>query len=179
MGAHNRTLTTPELRRLLLDRAESGFEAQAVEGATLADLDPQRIERYLDRLMLQPADLGEGGWSATLHVWLLRLVRTPTCNRLWRAFCFLGATRSSLCAAPKLSACAMPVKAWQTSFCVRTLAALLVEQIRQAEAFVSANMRRGMRINGSACEELLSTRCLWCARPLSTPWPTAILRRAW
>ena len=38
-GSQNRPLTTPELRQLLLDRGESGYESQPVDGAALADLD--------------------------------------------------------------------------------------------------------------------------------------------
>ncbi|MGL4651315.1 MAG: hypothetical protein ACRC1H_18055, partial [Caldilineaceae bacterium] len=55
-GAHNRPLTTTELRHLLRDRAEGAYEAQVVEGASLDDLDPVRVDRYLDRLMLPPAE---------------------------------------------------------------------------------------------------------------------------
>lgn len=50
----NRPLTTPELRRLLLDRGDSGFEESAFAEATLADLDPRKIERYLERIGAAP-----------------------------------------------------------------------------------------------------------------------------
>ena len=49
-AGQNRPLTTPELRRLLLERGDAGFEAQLVEAATLADLDEPRILRYLDQV---------------------------------------------------------------------------------------------------------------------------------
>ena len=39
-AGQTRPLTTPELRRLLFERTDSGFESTAVNGATLADLDP-------------------------------------------------------------------------------------------------------------------------------------------
>ena len=53
-GGLNRPLTTPELRQLLLNRAESGYESQPVEEASLADLDSARISRYVDQLGLPP-----------------------------------------------------------------------------------------------------------------------------
>ncbi|MCD6290077.1 MAG: putative DNA binding domain-containing protein, partial [Anaerolineae bacterium] len=46
-GVHNRPLTSTELRHLLLDRGETGFEARPVPDATLADLDTELIHRYV------------------------------------------------------------------------------------------------------------------------------------
>ena len=53
-GAQNRPLTTAELRRLLLERTESGFESQPVADAKVEDLDLARVTRYLDQLGLPP-----------------------------------------------------------------------------------------------------------------------------
>ncbi len=53
-GAHNRPLTTPELRRLLLERGEAGYEEQPLADATLADLSQQRIDAYLEHISLRP-----------------------------------------------------------------------------------------------------------------------------
>lgn len=53
-GANNRPLATSELRQLLLDRSESGYESKAVADAGLLDLDEGRISRYLDQVGLPP-----------------------------------------------------------------------------------------------------------------------------
>ncbi len=50
----NRPLTTPELRRLLLERGEAGFEEQILPGAALADLDERMVEDYLEHMELPP-----------------------------------------------------------------------------------------------------------------------------
>ncbi|MBK8048660.1 MAG: putative DNA binding domain-containing protein [Anaerolineales bacterium] len=55
-GAKNRPLTTAELRRLLVDRSESGFEGQPPPGAVLTDLEQARIARYLDQIGFPPDD---------------------------------------------------------------------------------------------------------------------------
>ncbi len=53
-GDQNRALSTAELRRLLLERSETGFEVRPVEGAVLTDLDPKAVEDYLDRIAAAP-----------------------------------------------------------------------------------------------------------------------------
>ena len=154
MGAHNRPLTTPELRHLLLDRAESGFEAQPVEGATLDDLDLTRIERYLDRLMLQPADLAEGGWSATLHA---RGCLVPVSQGEFRptvaGILLFGRNPQQFVRSAEIVCVRYGGESMADEFIRQEITGPLPEQLRQAEAFVAANMRRGMRISGLLREE--------------------------
>ena len=161
-GAHNRPLTTPELRRLLLDRNESGFESQPVVEATVADFDPLRVNRYLDLLgmaldedpvaVLQSRGgvtrVGSGAQCPTVAGLLLfgrepqRFLRSAeiTCVR------YAGPTMGD-------------------EFVRQDLGGTLPEQLRLAEAFVSTNMRRGMRIRG-------------LERVDSTEYPPAVVREA-
>ena len=53
-AGQNRPLTTPELRLLLVERSETGYERQRVDGATLAALDQTRLDAFLDHIALAP-----------------------------------------------------------------------------------------------------------------------------
>jgi len=60
VGALNEPMAGAALRELLLSRGGGAFEAQPAEGATLDDLDPARVERYVRALgagETPPADL--------------------------------------------------------------------------------------------------------------------------
>ncbi|MCL4862402.1 MAG: putative DNA binding domain-containing protein [Caldilineaceae bacterium] len=149
-AAQNRPLTTPELRRLLLERGDAGFESTAVEGATTADLDPALVERYLDRIAVAPDEApvqallargcvthkGQGAPTPTVAGILLFGRNPQRFLRSAEVICvrYAGAGMGD-------------------EFVRQDLGGVLPEQIRQAEAFVVSNMRRGMKINGLAREE--------------------------
>ncbi|HIQ04302.1 MAG TPA: DeoR family transcriptional regulator, partial [Anaerolineae bacterium] len=148
-GRHNRPLTTPELRRLLLDREEASFESLPVEGATLADLDQELIARYLTQLEgLADEDASEiltsrGCLVATeqelhpTHAGILLFGRDP--QR------FLHSAEIILIRYGGLT--------MEDEFLRQDVRGTLPEQIRQAEVFLVANMRKGMRIQGLEREE--------------------------
>jgi ATP-dependent DNA helicase RecG len=150
-AGQNRPLTTPELRRLLLERGDAGFESLPVAEATLADLDQSQIERYADRIGAAPhedlLDLLQARGCVTPNE---HLERVPTnagillFGRLPQRFLrnaeficvrYAGATMSD-------------------EFVRQDIGGALAEQIRQAETFVVSNMRRGMRISGFTREEM-------------------------
>lgn len=149
-AAQNRPLTTPELRQLLLARGDAGYESTIVAGATLADFDPQQIERYLQRIASAPdeepaetllargcvAYTDEGQMTPTVAGVLLFGRQPQRFLRNAEIICvrYVGSNMSD-------------------EFVRQDLGGVLAEQIRQAEAFVSANMRRGMKITGITREE--------------------------
>lgn len=166
-GSQNRPLTTAELRQLLLDRGESGYESQPVADAGLDDLDLARISRYLDQMSLPPdADMveallsrgcvtrrGGDGLPATAPLptvaGLLLFGRNP--QRFLRS-------AEIICvryAGPTMG----------DEFVRQEIGGVLAEQARQAEAFVVSNMRRGMRIRGLTREE-------------TTEYPLPVVREA-
>ncbi len=55
-GATNAPIPAHHLRRLLIDRAEAGWDRQVPEGAHLDDLEPDKIERYISRVGSVAAD---------------------------------------------------------------------------------------------------------------------------
>ncbi len=160
-ATQNRPMTTAELRRLLLERNDSGFERLPVNGATLADFDQQPIQRYLDRIAAAPDEepvqtllargcvVDVGGELAPTIAGLLLFGRHP--QRFFRS-------AEIICVryvGPQMG----------DEFVRQDVVGTLPEQLRQAEAFVISNMRRGMKINSLAREE-------------NTEYPIPVIREA-
>ncbi len=153
LGARNRPLTADELRRLLHDRGQAGFEAQLVPDATLDDLDLEAVARYVQQL--------EGFASNNLTAALVTrgcLVRqeeggrerfTPTVAGIL----LFGRRPERFIHSAEIIAVRYAGPEMGDEFVREDIRGPLAEQIRRAEAFVTANMRRGMRITGWAREE--------------------------
>jgi ATP-dependent DNA helicase RecG len=149
-GRDTRPLTPHELRVLLLNRSESSFESQTPRGATLDDLDQERIQAYRDALGAAGIDdlhdllLSRGCLAETdkglrpTIAGLLLFARNP---QRW--------LRSAEITAVRYAGSTM-----SDDFIREDIRGVLADQIRKAEAFVNSNMRRGMRINGLEREEL-------------------------
>ena len=164
-AGQTRPLTTPELRRLLFERTDSGFESTAVTGATLADFDQPLIDRYLTHLQVSPQDdvlqlLMARGCVAyhptnpdddlvPTHAGILLFGREP--QRFLRSAEIICVRYSG--------------DDMSDEFVRQDITGPLVEQIRQAEAFLVGNMRRGMRITGMAREDV-------------SEYPIAVVREA-
>jgi ATP-dependent DNA helicase RecG len=161
-GSHNRPLSTAELRRLLLDRGESGFESQPATGAALTDLDPLRIERYLDRALVSTTEdplqalVGRGCLYHTEQGEL-----APTIAGIL----LFGVNPQRFLRSAEIVCVRYDSLAMSDEFVRQEIGGTLAEQIRQAEAFVTANMRRGMRIAALAREE-------------TTEYPLSVVREA-
>ncbi|RIK35125.1 MAG: transcriptional regulator [Chloroflexi bacterium] len=170
-AGQNRPLTTPELRRLLLERGDTGFEAQPIPGATLADLDEQRILRYLDRVAFSPTEdipqalLARGcatyAQEAQAAAEPGAAVLTPTAAGIL----LFGRNPQQFLRSAEIICVRYAGDSMGDEFVRQDLGGPLPDQIRQAEAFVSSNMRRGMKIRGMQREE-------------STEYPLAVVREA-
>ena len=166
-AGQNRPLTTPELRRLLLERGDAGYEAQLVPNATMADLDEQRILRYLDQVAFSATEditqalLARGCVAYAEPVLGTAPIVVPTVAGV---LLFARAPQQFVRSAEII--CVRYAGAEMSDEFVRQdISGTLVEQIRQAEAFVFGNMRREMKINGLARED-------------STEYPLAVVREA-
>jgi ATP-dependent DNA helicase RecG len=161
-AGQNRPLTTGELRRLLLERGDSGYESQPAPEATLNELDQQQVERYLNRIAVAPADdpvtvLAARGclskqfgadWTPTVAGILLFGQEPQRFFRNAEIICvrYAGVAMSD-------------------EFVRQDIGGTLAEQIRLAETFVVTNMQREMRIVGMQREE-------------TTAYPLPVVREA-
>jgi len=161
-GAQNRLLSTSELTGLLLERGEAGFELRAAPGATLDDLDMTQVDAYLtalgpsaaggdpQKLLLARGCLAEtADGPVPSQAGILLFGRQP--QRFLRHAEIILVRYSG----PTMS----------DEFLRHDASGTLPDQIRQAETFVAANMRRGMRITGFTREE-------------TTEYPLSVVREA-
>lgn len=161
-GGRNRPLATPELRRLLLDRGEAGYESQIVEGAGLDDLDPARVERYLERVLM-------GAPEDTVQALLARGCLShddegqvgPTVAGIL----LFGRNPQRFLRSAEIICVRYAGTSMGDEFVRQDVGGALADQIRQAEAFVVGNMRRDMRIAGFARED-------------SSEYPVPVVREA-
>jgi ATP-dependent DNA helicase RecG len=173
-ASQNRPLTTPELRRLLVDRGEAGFEGRAIAAATLDDLDRKRIEDYLAHISLAPDEAPlqalqargcvgyrplseEHGLPATVEPGQL----APTVAGLL----LFGSDPKRFVHGAEIICVRYAGTEMSDEFVRQDISGPLAEQIRQAETFVVGNMRRGMAITGMEREE-------------KSEYPVAVVREA-
>ena len=148
-GKETRPLAPHELRALLMNRSESGFESQTPRGATLEDLDEQRIRAY-------QASLGVAAPEDTQDLLLTRgcLAETERGVRPTVAGLLLfGRNPQRWLRSAEITAVRYAGETMSDDFIREDIRGVLPDQIRKAEAFVKANMRRGMRIKGFEREE--------------------------
>ena len=166
-GGANRQLSTLELRRLLLDRGDAGFEAQIVDGASMADLDARRIEEYLQRIELPAAENAQ-------HALLVRgcVARVEQREEAGEAvvptvagILLFGREPQRFLRSAEIICVRYATESMSDEFVRQDLQGTLPEQLRQAEAFVVSNMRRGMKIAGMTREQ-------------TTEYPLAVVREA-
>ncbi len=164
-AGQSRPLTTPELRQLLFDRTEAGFEIGPVDGAGLDDLDRGQIRRYLETIQAGPQeDVGD------LLVSRGCVVRqgdgddadyTPTAAGIL----LFGHTPQRFLRSAEIVCVRYPGPDMSDEFVRQEIGGPLGDQIRQAEAFVVGNMRRDMRIAGMVREAV-------------NEYPVAVVREA-
>lgn len=149
-GARNRLLSGSELAALLLARSESGFEARPVPQAVLADLDMAQVEGYLSAL---DRTLTEA-WPVDL---LARNLLTGGSDRpipTYAGILLLGSRPQRFLPNAQISLVRYASPTMADEFLRQDATGTLPEQIRLAEAFVSANTRRGVRLTGFARQDV-------------------------
>ncbi len=185
-GAGNRVLSSAELAGLLLARDEAGFEARPAPGATLADLDMAQVDAYLAALDVPPGEdwravlLARGGLARAtrpepapaaagtpdqLSVSPRPRVLTSLPAPTYAGILLFGQQPQRFLRNAQLSLVRYAGPTMGDAFLRQDAAGTLPQQIRQAEAFVTANMRRGMRLSGFAREE-------------TTEYPLPVVREA-
>ena len=163
-AAQNRPLTTPELRRLLFDRADAGFESSLAEGAVLDDLDRGQIRRYLETIQAGPQeDVGQllVGRGCVVTTGEDGADYAPTVAGIL----LFGRNPQRFLRSAEIVCVRYPGPEMSDEFVRQEIGGALGDQIRQVEAFVVGNMRRGMRIAGIVREEV-------------NEYPVAVVREA-
>jgi len=170
-GDRNRPLTTGELRRLMLERGDFGYESRIVPQATLDDLDMDQIQRYLKRLtFVSEEDVTAALSSRGCIAYDLESqavgdtdINDEVINNDVEISINSGASPLRPTVAGMLLFGRNPQQFIRSAevICVRytgdsmsdefvrqDVGGSLSAQIRQAEAFVLSNMRRDVRISG-------------------------------
>lgn len=148
-GAANRLLSAPELTALLLSRDVAGFEARPAPGATLNDLDVGAVDAYIESL----ADAGEN-WQRTLIArgCLTEVDAAPLPT--YAGILLFGRNPQRFLRNAQITLIRYPGTTMGDEFARDNATGSLPAQIRRAEAFLGANMRRGMRISGMERKEV-------------------------
>jgi ATP-dependent DNA helicase RecG len=155
-SGQTRPLTTPELRQLLFERTDSGFESSLVEEASLDDLDPRQIERYLSYIEASPQD-------DLIQVLLARgcvaldegsRPDAPRHRPTVAGVLLFGREPQRFLRSAEIICVRYSGDEMSDTFVRQDIGGPLADQIRQAEAFVVGNMHREMRLQGMAREEV-------------------------
>jgi len=149
-GREIRPLMPHELRVLLLNRSEASFESQTPRGATAQALDVDRIRAYLQLLGL-PAN--EDGDDLLLSRGCLAETDKGLRPTIAGLLLFGGNPQRWLRSA-EITGVRYAGETMSDDFIREDIRGVLPDQIRRAEAFVTSNMRRGMRIRGLEREEI-------------------------
>jgi ATP-dependent DNA helicase RecG len=146
----NRLLSSAELTSLLLQRGETGFETRPAAGATLADLDTAAIDRYLTAA----GGLAGSDWRSAL---LARGGLTQAGDDLaptYAGILLFGRQPQRFVRSAEIILVRYAGPQMGDEFVRHDAAGTLPDQIRQAEAFITANVRHGMKIRGFTREEI-------------------------
>jgi ATP-dependent DNA helicase RecG len=148
-GSKNAVLSPRQVRQLLLERGDAGFESQVPPGARLMDLDDAKVNRYVASLQGLAAEspeealllrgcLAEGGDGPV-----------PT----YAGILLFGRNPERFCRHSEIVAVRYLGEDMSDEFVREDIRDTLPEQIRRAEAFLVSHMRRGIRINALARDE--------------------------
>ncbi len=154
-GKKNRALGPRQLRDLLRQRGEGNFEVQVLQGATLDDLDRERVDAYA-KLFLTDVSSRSRWDEGTLDLLYRRgcLTKESSTYRPTVAGLLLfGREPQRLLPSAEIVLARYSGTEMSDTFMRETARGSLPEQIRAAETFLVANMRKGARIQEFRREE--------------------------
>lgn len=149
-GARNRLLSASELTALLVSRDEAGFAGRPAPGASLSDLDRDHIAAYLERL---PSGASQA-WEQVLLAQGCLVRRDADLVPTYTGILLFGAAPQRFLRNAQITLVRYAGPEMGDEFVREDAVGTLPQQIRRAEAFVTANMRRGMRIDGLTRSEV-------------------------
>lgn len=137
-----------QLRQLLRERGEANFEVQPAHGAALDDLDENLIQKYAAAFLGEPVPNRKQA--------VLDLLARRSCvvkeDGAWRptvsGYLLFGKEPQLALPSAEILLARYTGKQMSDEFLRETARGPLSEQVRRAEAFIVANMRKGSRIDG-------------------------------
>jgi ATP-dependent DNA helicase RecG len=145
---HSVPLEPRALRRLLIERGEITFEAEAARGATLNDLDADKVKAYAARMgadddayaflhrrgcLLRADDGADAGDYSPTHAGLL----------------LFGRDLAGLMRGVEITAVRFAGEAMSDNFSRQDITGALPDQIRRAETFLRDHLRLGVELQDS------------------------------
>lgn len=146
-GTQTNPIPARRLRQLLLERGIVQFEAQAPQGASLEDLDPEQALAYLEALHLPGEASLENAWELLLRRGCLKRVGGKLAPS-YAALLLFGRAPQQWVPGAIILAVRFSGATFSDQFIKQEIGGTLPEQLRQADAFVAANMRRVARLEG-------------------------------
>ncbi|MBM4466438.1 MAG: DeoR family transcriptional regulator [Chloroflexi bacterium] len=169
VGAQNKPLALKMLRRLIIERGEVSFESLIPPGATLDDVDWDKAERYLASLEglsaataeealhnrgclvqppLSPAPLPPQSWGERGEGGKRGGYRPTNAGIL-----LFGIQPQRFVKSSEIIVARYPGREMSDAFVREDIRGTLPDQIRRAEAFLTSNMKRGVRLVSLEREE--------------------------
>lgn len=153
-GKKNRVLGPRQIRQLLRERGEGNFEAQAVPGAKLDDLDREPVDAYAR--LFQPQDSKRIRQEEALDFLYRRGCLVQEDNQYFptvSGLVLFGREPQRLLPSAEILLARYSGSEMSDVFVRETARGTLPEQIRAAESFVVSNMRKGARIGDIVRDE--------------------------
>ncbi len=154
-GKKNVALGPRQLRQLLRERGETTFEMQAVTSVGLDDLDEAAVAAYASSFLGDSMSASQKG-NLQSKSGVLELLHRRGClikdDGTWRpttaGFLLFGREPQCVFQSAEIVLARYSGKQMSDEFLSETARGALAEQVRRAEAFIAANMRKGARIDG-------------------------------
>jgi ATP-dependent DNA helicase RecG len=148
-GGKNAVLSARQVRQLLLERGDAGFESQIPPNARLSDLDETKVSRYVATLQGLAVESSEE--ALLLRGCLAETEGGPVPT--YAGILLFGRSPERFCRHSEIVAVRYLGQDMSDEFVREDIRDTLPEQIRLAEAFLVSHMRRGIRINNLARDE--------------------------
>lgn len=145
-GKRNSALGPRQLRQLLRERGETNFEALPAPGAALDDLDDALVQKYA-RSFLDDSSLKKDAVLDLLHRRGCLIKDGSTWRPTISGYLLLGKEPQRAFPSAEILLVRYSGKQMTDEFVREVARGSLPEQIRRAEAWMVANMRKGSRID--------------------------------
>jgi ATP-dependent DNA helicase RecG len=147
-GKKNIALGPRQLRQLLRERGEANFEALPAPGATLDDLEDALVQKYAAMFLNDPLPNKKDAILDLLHRRGCLVKEGGSFRPTISGYLLFGREPQRALPSAEILLARYAGKQMTDEFLRETVRGPLTEEVRRAEAFVVANMRKGARIDG-------------------------------